>query len=219
VASHGYGHELCGECTIKDLRKDLTDSKKLLEDIIGDQVFGYRAPSFSVDGDILKIIEECGYLYDSSYNSFHMHGRYGKISLNGGGRRGIAYKISDSFYEVPISNLPLLSFPNLGNLGTLAQSRHFSLPWGGGGYFRLIPYTIFQLGIRSILKRQNAYLFYMHPWEIDPEQPKVNGGSFFCKFRHYLNLEKSESRLTKLLKSFNHSRFLTCHSYMAETMD
>ena len=107
VASHGYNHELCGSINHKDLKQDLIKSKKLLEDITGSEIYGYRAPSFSINDDILQIIEDCGYRYDSSYNSFGLHGRYGKINLNGQPKKGIAYKISDSFYEIPISNLKI----------------------------------------------------------------------------------------------------------------
>jgi len=107
VASHGYGHELCSQCSSDDLKEDLAKSKKLLEDIIGARVYGYRAPSFSISDDILQLIAEAGYQYDSSYNSFTMHGRYGKISLNGNWRSGIVYEILEGFYELAISNLPL----------------------------------------------------------------------------------------------------------------
>ncbi|MBE9535135.1 MAG: polysaccharide deacetylase family protein, partial [Proteobacteria bacterium] len=90
VASHGYYHNLCNHQSYEDLKTDLTDSKKLLEDIISAPVYGYRAPSFAINEDILKVIEDCGYLYDSSYNSFSMHGRYGQLSLSQNGRKGIA---------------------------------------------------------------------------------------------------------------------------------
>lgn len=205
VASHGYYHRLCNEESTEDLKKDLTDSKKLLEDIIGGRVNGYRAPSFSMNHDILKIVEECGYSYDSSFNSFGIHGRYGQIDLSQNLINGIAAKISDTFYELPISNI------RLGN-GIL-------LPWGGGGYFRLIPFSLFKRGIRSVLKKQNAYLFYMHPWEIDPEQPRVNQASILYKFRHYVNLNKTYSKLSKLLRTFNQCRFPTCHQYLAEIVE
>jgi hypothetical protein len=94
VASHGYYHNLCNDQSHEDLKVDLCDSKSLLEDIIGNQVYGYRAPSFAVNNDILKIVEDCGYLYDSSYNYFSMHGRYGHLDLLQNESRGIALKIS-----------------------------------------------------------------------------------------------------------------------------
>ena len=107
IASHGINHHLCTHETSDALQKDLSDSKKLLEDIIGGPVYGYRAPSFSINDDILKIIEDAGYLYDSSYNSFDKHGRYGKLSANGFKKSGIAYQVSDTFYELPVSNLTI----------------------------------------------------------------------------------------------------------------
>jgi polysaccharide deacetylase family protein (PEP-CTERM system associated) len=208
VASHGYCHSLCCDQTCEDLTGDLRDSKKLLEDTIGSEIFGYRAPSFSINDDILKIIAECGYLYDSSYNSFSMHGRYGKISLNGHERRGIGYKVFDGFYELPISNLPLWPFL------TLAHFRHFFLPWGGGAYFRLMPFFMFKQGVKRILAQKGGYAFYMHPWEIDAEQPRVKRASRFSRFRHHTNVRRTERRLAKLISQFNQCSFLTCNQYL-----
>ncbi len=203
IASHGYYHNLCNQQSPNALKKDLTDSKKLLEDIIGSPVVGYRAPSFSISNEILKLIEECGYLYDSSYNSFALHGRYGHINLSQNGSKGIAIQISNSFYELAISNMKL--------------GIH-TLPWGGGTYFRLIPSPLFEMGVRSILKKHGAYLFYLHPWEIDPEQPKVNEAPSFYRFRHYVNLDKTESKLSSFIESFKECHFVTCHQYLEENL-
>jgi polysaccharide deacetylase family protein (PEP-CTERM system associated) len=216
VASHGYAHKLCSECSPDESKADLIRSKKLLEDIIGDRVYGYRAPSFAINNDILKIIKDCGYQYDSSYNSFNLHGRYGKISLDGIEKNGIAVKIpntqhpvedpgfpigaSSTFYELPISNV---------------QFERLVIPWGGGSYFRIIPFPLFKMGIKTILKKENAYLFYMHPWEIDPEQPRVNGASISYRFRHYINLNKTFSKLSNLIDKLKNYHFLTCMQYLA----
>jgi len=206
VASHGYNHKLCTETSSDDLIKDLVNSKKLLEDIIGDQIYGYRAPSFAINNDILKIIQDCGYLYDSSYNSFNLHGRYGKISLNGIEKKGIAVRISkpqhpapSSFYELPISNV---------------QFDRIVIPWGGGAYFRLIPFPLFKMGVKTLLKKENAYLFYIHPWEIDFDQSSVKNASAGYKFRHYINLSKTQDKLTKLIDTFPQCRFITCRHYL-----
>jgi polysaccharide deacetylase family protein (PEP-CTERM system associated) len=199
VASHGYYHNLCNQGSSENLKNDLCDSKKLLEDITGLPICGYRAPSFSINPDILKIIEECGYLYDSSFNSFDMHSRYGEVDLSIHGKNGIAAKISDSFYELPISNL------KLGN-------RIF--PWGGGGYFRLTPFPMFKLGVQSILKKEKAYLFYLHPWEIDPGQPKVKEASIFFRVRHYSGLANTLSKLFSFLQTFEECGFYTCYQYL-----
>ena len=211
VASHGYNHELGSKCSLEGLRSDLILSRELLEDIVGDRIYGYRAPSFSVNNDILKIIEECGYLYDSSYNSFNMHGRYGHLDLSQNGKRGIAHQTSKTqnlkskiLLELPISNLKIV-----GNI----------FPWGGGGYFRLIPFPLFKTGVQSILKKDGAYLLYIHPWEIDPNQPRVKEASMFFKFRHYTNLSETYSRLTKIFQVFNQCLFISCHQYLEEMIE
>jgi len=210
VASHGYSHNLCYNCGDKELREDLSKSKKLLEDIIGSSVYGYRAPSFSINNDVLKIIEGCNYLYDSSFNSFSMHGRYGQPELSSYKKDGIVLKLSESFYELPISNFQFSifnsRFPILNSVW----------PWGGGGYFRLFPSRLFEKGVKSILKKDGAYLFYMHPWEIDPEQPRVSEASALFKFRHYINLKNCESKLYDLINCFKDSHFVTCHQYITE---
>ena len=219
VASHGYLHNLCNQQSHEELKKDLIDSKKLLEDIIGAPVFGYRAPSFAINNDILKIIEDCGYLYDSSYNSFAMNSRYGHIDISRNGRKGIAIQIADPrpltpdhrFYEFPISNL---KFSPREIQNSKFKIQNLMLPWGGGGYFRLMPSPIFITGVKSILKKHGAYMFYLHPWEVDPEQPIVAEASRFFKFRHYINLDKTASKLLSFITAFKKCRFITCHEYL-----
>jgi polysaccharide deacetylase family protein (PEP-CTERM system associated) len=215
VASHGQSHRMCNGLADSDLRSELGDSKHLLEDITGTEVAGFRAPNFSIDDRVLSILQESGYRYDSSYNNFSLHGRYGKISLNGN-RAGIAHKLSNDFFELPISNLPLFSFPILGNLGILAHYRHFVIPFGGGAYFRLMPLTMFIMGVRSILKKEAAYVFYMHPWEIDAGQPKVEQASRFSRFKHYKNIETTEAKLEMLIESFADCRFAACKDYVTD---
>ena len=220
VASHGYNHNLCNQQSYEELKTDLADSKKLLEDIISAPIYGYRAPSFSIDKDMLKIIQDCGYLYDSSYNSFSMHGRYGQLSLSQNGRKGIAFQIpktdhatstksssinhqSSILYELPISNIKLWN--------------HI-FPFGGGAYFRLIPYFLFRMGVKSILNSEKTYLLYLHPWEIDPKQPRLNRASIFFKFRHYVNLNKTASRLASFIETFKECSFITCRHYLEQTV-
>ena len=202
IASHGYYHHLCGRESRENLKKDLAKSRKILEDTTGSSVKGYRAPSFSVDNEILSIIRDSGYLYDSSYNSFAMHGRYGHVCLPEDRKTGIAVKMADDFYELPVSNLKM--------------GKHI-LPWGGGGYFRLIPFPVFRQGIRHILRHENAYLFYMHPWEIDPDQPRVKQASRFFRFRHYTNLHRMETKLSGLFNAFADCCFISCHQYLKES--
>ena len=151
--------------------------------------------------EILNTIKESGYFYDSSYNSFSMHDRYGKISLNGSSKKGIAHKVLPDFYELPISNLNL---------------KGKVVPFGGGAYFRLYPFSLFNFGINLILKSHGAYMFYLHPWELDPNQPKVNQASFSFKFRHYINLSKTYKRLQSLIKDFSTCHFVTCSQYIEQ---
>jgi hypothetical protein len=253
VGSHGYYHELCTKESGGDLKRDLVDSKTLLEDIIGAPIFGYRAPSFCINNNILKIIKDSGYLYDSSFNSFGMHGRYGRLALSQNGKRGIAHQISNSFYELAISNIrlgnhilrPLQNVQSCsrsmkakiltaGILGVFRGSKSESeaeieqkgmfwkgltLPWGGGAYFRLIPLPLFRMGVQSILNREKAYVFYMHPWEIDQEQPRVENAPRFFKFRHYANLDKTACKLSSFIEDFESSRFVTCHQYLEEHLE
>jgi len=202
VASHGYDHVLCREQSAEDLKNDLLKSKKLLEDITGAPIYGYRAPGFSVNRDILSLIEGTGYLYDSSFNSFRLNKRYGQVEFGtNNGSNGLSIQMSDRFYELPITNLKL--------------GRQV-LPWGGGGYFRLIPTGLFRLGVRSILKKHGAYLFYLHPWEIDSNQPKVAGVRLSYKFRHYINLEKALNKLSYILEGVRDCHFQTCYEYLMD---
>lgn len=199
IASHGFRHDLCNTLTSSDLRNDLSDSKKLLEDITGSAVFGYRAPSFSISEETLKIVEDCGYMYDSSFNSLSLNKRYGQIDLSKFTKKGIAARVSGCFYEVPISNL---------GIGKRV------IPWGGGGYFRLIPLPVFTFGVELILKRENAYVFYIHPWEIDPGQPRVTEVSALHRFRHYHNLDKNSSRFRTFLKKIPSTALVSCKEYL-----
>lgn len=199
VASHGLRHELCTRLARKDLLTDLIRSRKLLEDITGNPVKGYRAPSFAINNEILELVEKSGYAYDSSYNSFDGHGRYGSIDIAGKKRKGIAIEFSDGFCELPVSNLVL-------------KSR--VLPLGGGGYFRLLPFLFFKRGIQYLLRTDNTFVFYMHPWEIDSNQPRVGDASMGFRFRHYVNLERTEHKLRALITSFRHCDFMTCSNLL-----
>lgn len=200
VASHGYSHKLSSRHSPGELKEDISISKKLLEDIIGIPVRGYRAPSFSINSQVLRAAEECGYRYDSSFNSFSINHRYGRLDLSQKPRNGIAHRVSDCFYELPISNVNVCG-------GVL--------PVGGGAYFRLIPFRVFRWMTRYLLHTESACLFYLHPWELDPEQPKVSGLPSFSRFRHYTNLHKTMPRLSMLLESFQHCTFVSCDEYIA----
>jgi polysaccharide deacetylase family protein (PEP-CTERM system associated) len=185
IASHGYGHDLLYNLTEAEFRADVQRSKQLLEDTTGQEVRGYRAPSFSITDWAVGILQEMGFEYDSSVFPTVAHDRYGRLSGVDAGRPIL--ELRPNFFEVCISCLPL------GNRG---------LPWGGGGYFRMIPYLPWQAGVRRILGTGAPYVFYIHPWEIDPGQPRVEGLSRVSRFRHYLNLDRCEDRFRALVSSF-----------------
>lgn len=199
VASHGSDHHLCTALDKNKLAQDLKTSKRRLEDITGRPVYGYRAPSFAVNDLILDMIKQAGYLYDSSYNCFSAHGRYGSIDLSEAIKKDGSYQLDNRFFELPISNM------NLNNK---------IIPFGGGGYFRLYPLFFFKQGIRSVLKKNKVFIFYAHPWEFDPNQPRVHQASRLLKFRHYINLSKTECKLHKLINALADCDFITCQQYL-----
>lgn len=200
VASHGDSHLLCTDMSQSDLDKDLVQSKALLEDMIGAEVLGYRAPSFSVSESILQRIHGAGYTYDSSYNSFTLHHRYGKMDFQHDlAGRGMAIQVRDGFWELPVSNLRI---------------RGKTLPWGGGGYFRLIPSVLFAWGVRKIVHTDEAYVLYLHPWEFDPDQPRVREVSWQFGFRHYVNLKRTQAKLERLIRKLSDCRFVSCSEYL-----
>ncbi|MCJ8502119.1 DUF3473 domain-containing protein [Desulfatitalea alkaliphila] len=198
VASHGNSHLLCNQMAPADLLEDLCTSKQRLEALTGQPVYGYRAPNFSIDDNVLQMIHQCGYRYDASYNSFAMNHRYGRIS-NNHKQTGMALQLGEQFHELPISNLQLAGK---------------TIPWGGGGYFRLLPPPLFNAGVRHILQKTGVYHFYIHPWELDPDQPKVQTKPTLNTWRHYLNLHQTQTRLHHLITRFKHCRFQTCTQYI-----
>jgi polysaccharide deacetylase family protein (PEP-CTERM system associated) len=188
VASHGFGHELLPSLAPEDFRADVERSKALLEDLAQATVQGYRAPSFSITEWAIPILRESGYRYDSSFFGAVAHDRYGRLP-------GIrpdepVVEVAPGFYEVAVSCL------TVGRIG---------LPWGGGGYFRLLPYGIFRRGIHHVLAKRRPYVFYIHPWEIDPEQPRVQGLPRAKRFRHYVGIDRCEARFTRLLRELRWS--------------
>ena len=199
VASHGYHHDLVDTLDRRRFLEDLRYSKHLLEDISGRAVNGYRAPNFSISQDTIHLVKEAGYRYDSSYNSFGSHGRYGKLDLSGHRKYSGVVEMGRDFYEVPVSNF---------SLGKKV------LPIGGGGYFRLFPFPFFRSGMRSVLDRDKTFVFYAHPWEFDPDQPRVTDAPRSFRFRHYVNLNSTAMKLSKLIQSFASSRFTTINSHL-----
>jgi len=188
IACHGFSHRLVYEQSPEEFYAETLRAKSLLEDITGSAVLGYRAASYSIVRKslwALDILVELGFVYDSSIFPVH-HDRYGipnspriphrMSTLNG-----------NSIVEWPLATAELFGC---------------RLPVAGGGYFRLFPYWFSRWGLASINRRDlRPFVFYLHPWEIDPAQPRV-AASRLSRFRHYTNLEKCEARLRRLLGEF-----------------
>jgi polysaccharide deacetylase family protein (PEP-CTERM system associated) len=190
VASHGYLHVRATKQTRVEFHQDVTRTKALLEDTVGCTVQGYRAPSFSIGPQTpwaFDILEKSGYRYSSSIYPIR-HDLYGAPKAP----RFPFRHPKTGLLEVPISTIRLAR----GNI-----------PCGGGGYFRLCPYTLFRLALRSINSRvKQPAIFYFHPWEIDPGQPRQSGIGVKAGFRHYVNLSRMEYRLNRLLSDFEWNR-------------
>lgn len=188
IASHGYAHRLIYDQTPAAFRDDVRTSKHLLEQLAGKQVHGFRAPSYSVTPRTLWAIDvliEEGYTYDSSVFPIH-HDRYG-IPLSPRHPYVLSSR-SGSLLEAPASTV---------------RFGGFNFPVGGGGYFRLLPYAWTRLGISRINRTEGRpAIFYLHPWEVDPDQPRLQAGAL-GRLRHYRNLAETESRLRMLLRDFN----------------
>jgi polysaccharide deacetylase family protein (PEP-CTERM system associated) len=188
VASHGYGHQRASDLDEKALFADVDTAKKLLEDLSGQPVKGYRAPSFSIGEKnpwAFDCLERAGYLYSSS-----------------------VYPIRHDHYGLP--DAPRFAHKRAGLIEippTTVRICGRNWPASGGGYFRLLPYAV----SRRLLERVNrhdgqAALFYFHPWEIDHEQPRIPGIDLKTRFRHYLNLRRMEGRIRRLLGDFRWGR-------------
>jgi polysaccharide deacetylase family protein (PEP-CTERM system associated) len=185
VASHGYGHELVYTLKPSEFREDVLRSKHCLEHLTGKPVRGYRAPSFSITDWAVPILQEVGFVYDSSFVPTIAHDRYG--CLKDMSEKSSIAVLRDGFYEVSISCIPVAGQ---------------ALPWGGGGYFRLVPYWLWLRGVRRIMHLGKPYVFYIHSWEMDPRQPRVDGLDSISRFRHRVNLHRCEDRFAALVSAF-----------------
>jgi polysaccharide deacetylase family protein (PEP-CTERM system associated) len=211
IACHGYGHRRVYTQSRQEFRDDIRKCKTLLEELIGAPVFGYRAPSYSISLNSLWAFDElaeAGFLYDSSVFPI-CHDLYGipnwprfpfRVAKMGSGKwapdrrkheRGSGREKYSRMMELPITTLQL-------------AGKNF--PIAGGGYFRLFPYPFTRWALRRINQyEKRPFIFYLHPWELDPEQPRIPDVSFKSRFRHYVNLEKTEQRFRKLLTDFRFS--------------
>ena len=189
MASHGQGHERASDLTEEAFTQDVTRAKRTLEDITGQAVLGYRAPSFSIgSGNLwaLDVLARVGYRYSSSvYPVAHDH--YGMPEAP-----RFAYRLPNGLMEVPPTTL------RLGGR---------NLPASGGGWFRLLPYAVSRAMIRRVNRVDGeAAVFYFHPWEIDAGQPRVSGIDARTRFRHYVNIARMENRLRRLVSDFSWGR-------------
>ncbi|MBM4197420.1 MAG: DUF3473 domain-containing protein [Gammaproteobacteria bacterium] len=186
IASHGYSHVRAYEQSPEEFRADVQRTKRLLEDISGQHVAGYRAASFSIDARnlwALDILLESGHLYSSSINPIR-HDHYGMPDAP----RFACRMPGHPLLEIPITTIEI-------------GSRRF--PCSGGGFFRLIPYWLSRTAIRRVSQGEGRpVVFYFHPWEIDPEQPRVAGIDLKTRFRHYVNLPRFEGKLRRTLADF-----------------
>jgi len=189
LASHGYGHQRASDLSPAQFRDDVSRAKRILEDTGCCPVLGYRAPSFSIGQAnlwALDVLAESGYRYSSSIYPIR-HDHYGMPDAP-----RFAHRTTSGIVEVPMTTLRVMSR---------------NLPSSGGGFFRLLPYTASRWMIRRVNRRDlQPAVFYFHPWEIDPGQPRIDGVDLKTRFRHYLNLGRMEARLRRLLQDFRWGR-------------
>ena len=189
LANHGYSHMRATQMTPEEFREDISKAKKILEDLSGVSVLGYRAPSYSIDNSnpwAHDQILETGHRYSSSIVPIH-HDLYGIPDAP-----RFKYQCENGLIEIPITTTKLFDK---------------NLPCGGGGYFRMLPYALFRWGLERVnQKDQQSAIFYFHPWEIDPEQPRQNNIDLKTRVRHYLNLSKNQKKISCLLDDFNWDR-------------
>ena len=191
LASHGYAHQRATDQSPQEFYQDITRAKSLLEDVGGVAVQGYRAPSFSIGRTNLwaqSTLKKAGYRYSSSVYPIR-HDHYGMPDAP---RFAFYPEGADGLLELPVTTVSLFNR---------------NLPAGGGGYFRLLPYSVSRWCLRRVntVDRQPC-IFYFHPWEIDPGQPRQKNISVKTRFRHYVNLSSMERRIRALCKDFHWDR-------------
>ena len=191
LASHGYAHGRASEQSRRTFSADVCSAKKLLEDISGVSVNGYRAPSFSIGTANLWALEclaEAGYSYSSSIYPIR-HDHYGMPD-------------APRFPHRPAEKTGVLEIPV-----TTIRIGNRNLPAGGGGYFRLLPYSLSRACLRRVNRKDGRpCVFYFHPWEIDPDQPRQRGIGLKTRFRHYVNLSRMRPRIDRLMRDFHWDR-------------
>jgi polysaccharide deacetylase family protein (PEP-CTERM system associated) len=199
VACHGMSHELVYRQTPEVFSAETRESKAMLEDIVGVPMRGYRAASWSITRQslwALDIVHDLGFEYDSSIFPIH-HDVYG---IPGAPKR-------PGIVSTPLGR-QIVEFPP-----STANFLGLRVPVAGGGYFRLFPYWLTRQGLHQINREGQGFNFYLHPWEVDPEQPRIKAG-WVSRFRHYTNLSRTHGRLRRLIGEF---RFTTVRNVLADT--
>jgi polysaccharide deacetylase family protein (PEP-CTERM system associated) len=189
IASHGYGHQRASDLSEAQFEADIRRAKAILEDIADVEVRGYRAPSFSIGAANLwafDCLARAGHRYSSSVYPIR-HDHYGMPDSP-----RFAHPVSDGLIEIPVTTLRMFN-------------RNF--PSSGGGYFRLLPYALSRWMLRQVNSSDGQpAVFYFHPWEIDPGQPRIAGIDARTRFRHYVNIDRMAARLQQLLCDFRWGR-------------
>lgn len=189
IASHGMSHQLIYRQGSERFREETRRSKKTIEDLAQQPVIGYRAATYSITKRslwALDILVEEGFCYDSSIFPIH-HDRY-----------GIPNAPLDPCRLVLDSGATIVEFPI-----SVWRSGIAVIPVAGGGYFRMLPYGVTRWGLQRLNAKGRPFVFYIHPWEVDPQQPRVSGVSLLSRFRHYTNLDRCRTRLETLLNEFS----------------
>jgi polysaccharide deacetylase family protein (PEP-CTERM system associated) len=190
VASHTHFHRNLNQLSRDEVVGELAQAKDALEQVTGLAVRGVRAPNFSVSDEVLDVLAEAGYWYDSSYFGFAQHDRYGHISATIDADAPVV-EVRPGLLEIQMTRVPV---------GPLL------VPWAGGAYFRLIPYPVFRRGVAKQLRSTSWFTFYLHPWELDAEETAPPGMSRSLRFRAYTGRARVRRDLRRLVSEFGSSR-------------
>ena len=186
VGSHSYWHKVLTVQTPAEFRSDLRRSLAVLQDITGNQVLGFRASSASITDWAIDILAEEGLYYDSSLFPVFYHDVYGRLA--GTTPEKPIERLRNGLWEVKLSSLELAGL---------------QWPWSGGGYFRVLPYSVFRRGVRQILAKRGMFQFYIHPWELDADPPRLPNLKPMYHFRRYAGIRRTRSRFERLLGEFH----------------
>lgn len=204
IASHGMTHRRLTELNEQQLCSELLDSKKLLEDLSGTRVRGFRAPSFSITDNAIQVLKEIGYIYDSSYHPFGAHSNYGSLKKLGDEITPGIYQPHKGFYEIALP---------------VQKASSFELPIGGGAYFRFLPKIIFKKLTLNWLKSKKPLTFYTHPWELESPPLSLKELPILRRIRQTYHVKHGMQRTCHWLEEMQNNRveFVTC-SEMLKTV-